>query len=133
MGLLYFFFFFFSSGNGLLGFDKSNHYSSGTIYHSKIFHFFCFIMNNMNKKLFVGNLDFDVKDIELEELFKTVAKVLTAEIVRFFDKKSKGFGFVEMETVEEAQKAVEKLNETDFRGRKIIVSYARLPQSPLTK
>jgi len=50
----------------------------------------------MNKKLFVGNLDFDVKDIELEELFKTCGKVLTADIVRFFDKKSKGFGFVEM-------------------------------------
>jgi len=76
----------------------------------------------MNKKLFVGNLDFNVKDIELEELFKTVGKVLTAEIVRFFDKKSKGFGFVEMETVEEAKAAIEKLNSSDFRGRKIIVS-----------
>ncbi|EKE14624.1 MAG: RNP-1 like protein RNA-binding protein [uncultured bacterium] len=75
----------------------------------------------MNKKLFVGNLDFDVKDIELEELFKTVGKVITAEIVRFFDKKSKGFGFVEMETVEEAKTAIEKLNDSEFRGRKIIV------------
>jgi len=83
----------------------------------------------MNKKLFVGNLDFDVKDIELEELFKTVGKVLTAEIVRFFDKKSKGFGFVEMVTEEEAKMAIEKLNGSDFRGRKIIVSYARSSQS----
>jgi len=83
----------------------------------------------MNKKLFVGNLDFDVKDIELEELFKTVGKVLTAEIVRFFDKKSKGFGFVEMGTEEEAKMAIEKLNGSDFRGRKIIVSYARSSQS----
>ncbi len=79
----------------------------------------------MNKKLFVGNLDFDVKDIELEELFKTVGKVNYAEIVRFFDKKSKGFGFVEMNSVEEAQKAIKKLNGYDFRGRKIIVSDAR--------
>ena len=79
----------------------------------------------MNKKLFVGNLHFDIKDIELEELFKTVGKVVTAEIVRFFDKKSKGFGFVEMETVEEAQKAIEKLNGSEFRGRKIVVSEAR--------
>jgi len=86
----------------------------------------------MNKKLFVGNLDFDVKDIELEELFKTVGKVLTAEIVRFFDKKSKGFGFVEMGTEEEAKMAIEKLNGSDFRGRKIIVSYARSSQSPPT-
>jgi len=78
----------------------------------------------MNKKLFVGNLDFDVKDIELEELFKTVGKVLTAEIVRFFDKKSKGFGFVEMGTEEEAKMAIEKLNGSEFRGRKIIVSLA---------
>lgn len=75
----------------------------------------------MNKKLFVGNLDFDVKDIELEELFKTVGQVVYAEIVRFFDKKSKGFGFVEMNTAEEAKKAIEKLNNSDFRGRKIVV------------
>ena len=79
----------------------------------------------MNKKLFVGNLDFDVKDIELEELFKTIGKVITAEIVRFFDKKSKGFGFVEMGTVEEAKVALEKLNRAEFKGRKIIVNEAR--------
>jgi len=79
----------------------------------------------MNKKLFVGSLDFNVKDIELEELFKTVGKVVYAEIVRFFDKKSKGFGFVEMETVEEAKAAIEKLNGSEFKGRKIIVSEAR--------
>ena len=76
----------------------------------------------MNKKLFVGNINFYVKDIELEELFKTVGKVVYAEIVRFFDKKSKGFGFVEMETVEEAKTAIEKLNGSEFRGRKIVVS-----------
>ena len=79
----------------------------------------------MNKKLFVGNLDFDVKDIELEELFKTAGKVITAEIVRFFDKKSKGFGFVEMDTIEEAKAAMEKLNGTEFKGRKLIVNEAR--------
>lgn len=79
----------------------------------------------MNKKLFVGNINFDVKDIELEELFKTIGTVIYAEIVRFFDKKSKGFGFVEMGTVEEAQKAIKKLNGSDFQGRKIIVSEAR--------
>lgn len=79
----------------------------------------------MNKKLFVGNINFDVKDIELEELFKTVGIVVYAEIVRFFDKKSKGFGFVEMGTAEEAQKAIKELNGSDFQGRKIIVSEAR--------
>ncbi|KKP62932.1 MAG: RNP-1 like protein RNA-binding protein [Candidatus Roizmanbacteria bacterium GW2011_GWC2_34_23] len=79
----------------------------------------------MNKKLFVGNLDFDVKDIELEELFKTKGIVIYAEIVRFFDKKSKGFGFVEMGTLDEAQKAIKELNGSDFRGRKIIISEAR--------
>jgi RNA recognition motif-containing protein len=79
----------------------------------------------MNKKLFVGNLNFDVKDIELEELFKPFGKVLYAEIVRFFDKKAKGFGFVEMGTVEEAQKAIKEFNGSDFRGRKIIVTEAR--------
>lgn len=79
----------------------------------------------MNKKLFVGNLDFNVKDIELEELFKTAGKVIYAEIVRFFDKKSKGFGFVEMDTVEEAKAVMEKLNGTEFKGRKLIVNEAR--------
>lgn len=79
----------------------------------------------MNKKLFVGNINFNVKDIELEELFKTVGTVIYAEIVRFFDKKSKGFGFVEMGTAEEAQKAIKELNGSDFQGRKIIVSEAR--------
>ncbi len=79
----------------------------------------------MNKKLFVGNLDFNVKDIELEELFKPFGKIIYAEIVRFFDKKSKGFGFVEMDTVEEAKTAMEKLNGTEFKGRKIVVNEAR--------
>jgi RNA recognition motif-containing protein len=79
----------------------------------------------MNKKLFVGNLNFDVKDIELEELFKTVGKVVTAEIVRFFDKKSKGFGFVEMSSVNDAKIAIDKLNGHSFRGREIIVNEAR--------
>lgn len=87
----------------------------------------------MNKKLFVGNINFDVKDIELEELFKTCGKVYTAEIVRFFDKKSKGFGFVEMDSVEEAKAAIKKLNGLEFRGRKIIVNYARQEQSPQIK
>lgn len=79
----------------------------------------------MNKKLFVGNLDFNVKDIELEELFKPFGKIIYAEIVRFFDKKSKGFGFVEMDTVEEAKAAMEELNGTEFKGRKIVVNEAR--------
>ena len=82
----------------------------------------------MNKRLFVGNLDFDVKDIELEELFKTVGRVVYAEIIRFFDKKSKGFGFVEMMTEEEAQIAINTLNGRDFKGRKLVVSEARLPK-----
>jgi len=79
----------------------------------------------MNKKLFVGNLDFQVKDIELDDLFKPFGKVIYAEIVRFFDKKSKGFGFVEMGTEEEAKTAIDKLNGVEFKGRKIIVNEAR--------
>jgi RNA recognition motif-containing protein len=79
----------------------------------------------MNKKLFVGNLDFQVKDVELDDLFKPFGKVIYAEIVRFFDKKSKGFGFVKMGTEEEAKMAIEKLNGSEFRGRKIVVGEAR--------
>lgn len=82
----------------------------------------------MNTKLFVGNINFDVKDVELEELFKTAGKVVRGEIVRFMtDKKSKGFGFVTMETEADAKNAVEKLNGAEFRGRNIVVNEARQP------
>ncbi|NMB84355.1 RNA-binding protein [Candidatus Roizmanbacteria bacterium] len=83
----------------------------------------------MNKKLYVGNLLYEVTDEDLKDLFSQAGNVVSAAIIRFHDTgRSKGFGFVEMETEEGAQKAIETLNEKDFKGRKMLVSEARPPK-----
>lgn len=83
----------------------------------------------MNKKLYVGNLVYECTDDELKNVFAQVGDVVTAAIVRFRDSgKSKGFGFVEMSTEEEAQKAIDTFNQQDYKGRKMIVSEARPPR-----
>jgi len=80
----------------------------------------------MSKKLFVGNLPFSVTDQELSDLFsKTGTVVSAAVIVDKYNNRSKGFGFVEMSTEEEAQKAIDTLNGQDVEGRNITVSEAR--------
>jgi RNA recognition motif-containing protein len=78
------------------------------------------------KKLFVGSLPWAVNDERLAELFAEAGTVESANVV--LDKmtgRSRGFGFVEMSTVEEAQKAVEVLNGREVEGRTIIVSEAK--------
>lgn len=83
----------------------------------------------MNKKLYVGNLLYEVNEDDLKNHFSQVGEVVSATIIRFRDSgRSKGFGFVEMATEEGAQKAIETLNAQDFKGRKMIVSEAR-PQT----
>ena len=80
----------------------------------------------MSKKLYVGNLVYETTEDDLKELFSQAGNVVSANIIRFHDTgRSKGFAFVEMETEEEAQKAIDTLNEKDFKGRKMIVSEAR--------
>ena len=84
----------------------------------------------MSKKLFVGSLPFSTTSDQLRDFFAKVGTVVEANVV--MDKmtgRSRGFGFVEMSTDEEAQKAVSELNETELDGRKIFVSEAR-PQAP---
>lgn len=84
----------------------------------------------MNKKLYVGNLLYEISDDDLKNHFSQAGNVVSATVIRFRDTgRSKGFGFVEMETEEGAQKAIEILNGQDFKGRKIVVSEAR-PQQP---
>lgn len=84
----------------------------------------------MNKKLYVGNLLYEISDDDLKNHFSQAGNVASATVIRFRDTgRSKGFGFVEMETEEGAQKAIETLNGQDFKGRKIVVSEAR-PQQP---
>ncbi len=87
----------------------------------------------MSKKLYVGNLLYEVGDEDLKAHFATVGTVVTATVIRFRDSsRSKGFGFVEMATEEEAQKAIDTFNDQDFRGRKLVVSEARPPKQPVT-
>lgn len=80
----------------------------------------------MAKRLYVGSLPYSTTDAQLSELFAKAGKVESAQVI--VDKqsgRSKGFGFVEMSSDEEAQKAVELLNGTEMEGRKIIVNEAR--------
>lgn len=80
----------------------------------------------MTTKLFVGNLSFQLSDIELGELFKEYGEVTSAKVI--VDKRtgrSRGFGFVEMNVEDQAQQAIEALNGAEVKGRPINVSVAR--------
>jgi hypothetical protein len=77
-------------------------------------------------KLYVGNLAFEATESDLFELFSGVGSVKNAEIVTHkYNEKSKGFGFVLMQTVEEAKRAVSELHDKEFLGRKLVVSGAK--------
>src|SRR3990170_5148110 len=83
----------------------------------------------MNKKLYVGNLLYETTDEDLKQTFSAAGNVVSATIIRYRDTgRSKGFGFVEMETEEAAQKAIDTLNGQDNKGRKLVVSEARPPR-----
>jgi RNA recognition motif-containing protein len=73
----------------------------------------------------VGNLEYSTTNEELEELFASEGNVISAKVIRRLDGKSKGFGYVEMETEDEATKAIEKLNQTEFKNRTIYVNEAK--------
>ena len=80
----------------------------------------------MAMKLYVGGLAYSVTDQELEQLFSEQGKVISAVVIKDRDSgQSKGFGFVEMSSEEEAKAAIDKLNGQDLNGRQIIVSEAR--------
>ena len=84
----------------------------------------------MGAKLYVGNLSYDVTEERLQQHFAQHGAVVSARIIADkFSGRSKGFGFVEMNSDQEAEKATQALNGTDFEGRKIVVSAAR-PQAP---
>lgn len=80
----------------------------------------------MDKRLFVGGLPFAMRDQELADLFAAYGTVESANVIMDrMTNLSKGFGFVEMATAEEAQKAIEALNDSEVDGRKIVVNIAR--------
>ncbi|MFN2476763.1 MAG: RNA recognition motif domain-containing protein [Chthoniobacterales bacterium] len=77
-------------------------------------------------RLYVGNLSFEATESDLFELFNGVGAVQNAEVVTYkHNQRSKGFAFVQMLTVEEAQRAVTELHDKDFLGRKLVVSGAK--------
>jgi cold-inducible RNA-binding protein len=80
----------------------------------------------MNTKLFVGGLPFKTTQDELQQHFAAAGNVVSAQIITDkFSGRSKGFGFVEMSSAEEAQKAIEMFNGQDFGGRSLAVNEAR--------
>jgi len=80
----------------------------------------------MNKKLYVGNMPYTVSSDDLRKQFTDAGTVVDAVVISFKDTgRSKGFGFVEMETEEMAKKAIDLFNGSDMGGRKLIVSEAR--------
>lgn len=82
------------------------------------------------KKLFVGSLPWGVDDAKLQELFAQAGTVVSAQVIKDRETgRSRGFGFVEMSTEEEAQNAVKNLNGADVDGRKIVVNIARPRES----
>ena len=80
----------------------------------------------MVAKLFVGNLSFEITDLDLKDLFSEQGEVLSAKVVS--DRRSgrsRGFGFVEMNSEQEAEQAIETLNKKEVHGRQINVSFAK--------
>ena len=76
--------------------------------------------------IYIANLDFKIESHDLKELFEEFGTVASANVIR--DKvtgKSRGFGFVEMPTDEEGQKAIDELNGSEYEGKNITVSVAR--------
>ena len=80
----------------------------------------------MGKKLYVGNLSYGVTDSELSQMFGAHGTVESAQVIMDRDTgRSKGFGFVEMKTDQEAQAAIAALNGQESGGRALTVNEAR--------
>jgi hypothetical protein len=84
------------------------------------------IVEVTSPRLYVGNLSFDAAESDLFELFNGVGLVQNVEIVaNKHTQKSKGFAFVQMQTVDEAKRAVAELHDKEYMGRKLVVSGAK--------
>jgi cold-inducible RNA-binding protein len=80
----------------------------------------------MGKKLYVGNLVYSIGDAELQQMFAAYGTVESAQVIMDRDTgRSKGFGFVEMGTDQEAQAAIAACNGKDVEGRALTVNEAR--------
>ncbi len=84
----------------------------------------------MGKKLYVGNLSYDIDNRALEEMFAAYGKVSSAQVINDREtQRSKGFGFVEMNSDQEAQAAISALNDKNINGRALTVNEARPQES----
>jgi len=84
----------------------------------------------MAMKLFVGNLPFSTSDADLRALFSQAGEVASANVIMDkFTGRSRGFGFVEMDDMNEAQAAIERFNGYEMQGRPLTVNQAK-PQEP---
>lgn len=84
---------------------------------------------DLNKKLYVGSLPYSTTEDELREMFSQFGAISSVRIIADkFTGQSKGFGFVEMESDEDAQKAIEGINGAQLGGRTLVVNTARPPQ-----
>lgn len=80
----------------------------------------------MESKLYVGNLSYNVSEDELRQLFSQAGTIKEIALIMDRDtRRPKGFGFVEMTTQVEAQKAIEMFNEHELGGRRMTVNFAR--------
>ena len=80
----------------------------------------------MSKKLYVGNLTYSVRDDDLQQQFSSFGQVQSAKVMMDRDTgRSKGFGFVEMSSAEEAQAAIQGLHSKNMGGRDLTVNIAR--------
>ena len=80
----------------------------------------------MGRKLYVGNLSYSVRDSDLQDLFAAHGTVDSAQVIMDRDTgRSKGFGFVEMSSDQEAQAAISALNGREVEGRSLTVNEAR--------
>jgi RNA recognition motif-containing protein len=84
----------------------------------------------MGRKLYVGNLSYDVSTADLEQLFGQHGTVENAQVITDrMTGRSKGFGFIEMASDQEAQAAIEALNSSDYAGRALTVNEAKPRES----
>lgn len=80
----------------------------------------------MATKLYVGSLSYGVDDNQLKDFFSSAGQVVSAAVINDkFSGQSKGFGFVEMSSEDEAKEAIKQLNEKELDGRRITVNEAR--------
>jgi cold-inducible RNA-binding protein len=80
----------------------------------------------MSMKLYVGNLSFQTSSEDLQQLFAQAGTVESASVVEDRDTgRSRGFGFVEMASKEDGEKAIQQFNGTDLNGRNLTVNEAR--------